>query len=131
MVNGRQYVLYLLNPALLWQGPLLEHCHVYNSPQLLMALEALAGERVDCELLIDEHIAAFAAARWGDCMGLVNHLGKNEHRPLEKALLSMKLYGLDHALFVTAPLPNLCRYLAGKVREIGRASCREGVCQTG
>jgi hypothetical protein len=116
MGNGMHYVLYLLNPALLCQSPLLEHCHVYNIPQLLMALEALAGERVDRELLIDEHIAAFAAARWGDCMGLVNDLGKNEHRPLEKALLSMKLYGLAQAQFDMGPLPNLCRHFAGKVR---------------
>jgi len=114
--SGMHHVLYALNRALLCQSPLLEHCHVANLPQLLVALEMLAGERADRELLIDEHIAAFASARWSDCMGLVNDLAKNDHRPLEKALLTMKLYGLAQLQFEVGPLPGLCRHFAGKVR---------------
>jgi len=114
--TGIEHVLYYLNRALVCLSPLFEQCQVANVPQLLVALEALAGERADRDLLIDRHIAAFAAVRWSDCSGMVAELAKCENRHLEKALRTLKLYGLAQAQFEVGPLPHLCRHFAGKMR---------------
>lgn len=114
--QGMDHVLYYLNPALLCQSPFFEHSHVANLPQLLTALETLATERYDRELLIDSHIAAFCANRWSDCASLVATLAKNENRPMERVLISLKLYGLAQTHFGLGPLPNLCKHFASKLR---------------
>jgi hypothetical protein len=113
--HGPERVLYQLNPGLLCQSPLFEHFHVADMPQLLSALDALAAENPERDLLIDRHIAAFCACRWADSSGLVVDLARNDRRYPERAVFTLRLYALAQEAFGIPSLPSLARHFAAKL----------------
>ncbi len=111
--DGALCLLYMLNPLLPCDSPALAGRCAVRVAELVLAIEALAGDVRGQTRLVDRHIAAFAAVR--------------TEQPVEAAVLvdgpgtviaQLRMLARLQARFHPAPLPNIGRWFAGQAGSL-------------
>jgi len=112
--QGPERCLYLANPGLACQSPLVADANVVEGDSLLHALEAAADARSASDLPMDRHIAAFIASRYESGIEpLLAALGHNEERRRIVAILG--LFAVLQRTHSVTSLPKLTAWIGGRL----------------